>query len=38
MGVCLRHVETISRDRFFLLISPLFAVKKGDTQKNLPRI
>ena len=29
--------ETIVRDRFFLrLISPLFAVKKSDTQNNFP--
>jgi len=39
MGVRLWHVEMILCDRFFLMdILPLLAVKKGDTQTNLPGI
>ena len=35
MGVCLRHVETIVRDRFSSLISSLYAVKNGNRRQNL---
>ena len=36
MGICLRHVETIVRDRFSSLISSLYAVMNGNRRKNLP--
>ena len=36
MSICLCHIEAIVHNRFFLRISPLYPVKKGDKRTNLP--
>ena len=36
MGVCLRHLKAIVRDRFSSLISSLYLVKIGGRRKNSP--